>query len=197
MLQAQLAIAYLYYRERTKNIVEIDFIEVNRQYKRKGVATRLMEHAFQYFEGKGYKVVNIHCVTQAGYRHARKLGFKKYVQENHIHDYSYEIDCRMFRCLLPTQRLRKYRASKKLKFVVWSYDPSGRGTPNYYYDLSKAAPLPLVDYLYYDWYVGIMKGDEVLKQDKAKRFFKEDYHDIYCDCAVYLSSDDMLETIKK
>ncbi len=196
MMNVKAAIAYLYYRQLTENIVEIDFIEVNKEYKRKGVATRLMKHAFQLFESKGLKIINIHCVTKAGYRQARKLGFKKYVRENWPFNYSYEVDCWMFYTLLPSIRLRKYRKNKRLKFAIWTNDPGGRGTPELCYDMSKEGTLPLADYIHYDWYVGILKGDDILRQDKAKRFFKEDYHDIN-DHAVYLTPNDILSTLKK
>ena len=196
MVNVKTAIAYLYYRQLTENIVEIDFIEVNRDYKRKGVATRLMKQAFQFFMAKGLKIVDINCVTKAGYRHARKLGFKKYVQENWSYNSSYEVDCRMFYTLCPSTRLRKYRKSMKMKFVIWTKDPSGRGTPDLYYDISKEDILPLADYIHYDWFVGIMKVEDILRQDKAKRFFKDDYHDINWDCTVYLTSSLILETLK-
>ena len=156
-----------------------------------------MKQAFQFFMAKGLKIVNIHCVTKAGYRHARKLGFKKYVQENWSYNSSYEVDCRMFYTLRPSTRLRKYRKSRKMKFVIWTTDPSGRGTPDLSYDISKEDILPLADYIHYDWFVGIMKGDDILRQDKAKRFFKEDYRDVYCDCAVYLPANYILSTLKK
>lgn len=197
MVNVKTAIAYLYYRQFTENIVEINFIEVNRDYKRKGVATRLMKHASQLFESKGLKIINIHCVTKAGYRHARKLGFKKYVQENWSYNSNYEVDCRMFYTLRPSTRLRKYRKSMKMKFVIWTKDPSGRGIPDLYYDISKEDILPLADYIHYDWFVGIMKGEDILRQDKAKRFFKEDYHDINGDRTAYLTASVILETLKK
>lgn len=193
----QQAIAYLYYRELSKAKVEISFIEVKEIHKKKGVGTHFVQHAFHYFMEKGYKLVNIHCVTEAGASHARRLGFQEYTPENYSKDWRNETDSYMFYSLLPSVRLKEYHKSEVLSFVVWSENPSGCGTPDLCYDIPSVEVPPLVDFLYYDWYVGLMKDGELIKpQEKVKYTFRNGVDDIYGEYASYLSADEILKSIK-
>ena len=196
LLDGQQPIAYLYYRVLSKVKVEISFIEVNEVHKKKGVGTRFMQHAFVYFTEKGYKLVNIHCVTEAGVNHAKRLGFQEYMPENRSMDRRNEADCYMFYSLQPSVRLTEYHKFDGLSFVVWSKSPSGSGTPDSCYDIPSIEALPLVDFLYYDWYVGLMKDGELRRpQEKIKYTFKDVADDIYGEFASYLSADEILKSI--
>lgn len=192
----QQGIAYLYYRELSKIKVEIAFIEVNESHKKKGVGTRFMQHAFRYFIDRGYKLVNIHCVTEAGESHAKKLGFQEYMPENRSKDRSREADCYMFYSLLPSVRLKEYHKVEGMNFVAWSKSPSGSGTPDLCYEIPSSEALPLVDFLYSDWYVGLMKNGELVKpREKIKYTFKDGADEIYGEYASYLSADDIIKSI--
>jgi len=49
--------------------------------------------------------------------------------------------------------------------------------------------LPLVDYLHYDWYVGVMKDGVTLRPEKVKRFFRN-YHQL--SEIVFLTPQDIM-----
>lgn len=170
MFFGQEAEAYLYYREFSKDMVRIEFIEVNEKLRRKGIGKCFVEKTCQYFLDKGFKAVDIKCVTEEGLLHAQKLGFQKYFPIGFSPNG--QVDCMMFRSLVPSVKLKPYRNDSKLCFVVWKNDPCGMGIPDLYYDLLSDDKLPLIDYLHYDWYVGIMENDVVRKQNVAKRFFE-------------------------
>ena len=196
LINGQQTIAYLYYRELSKVKVEISFIEVNEVHKKRGVGTQFMHYAFTYFTEKGYKLVNIHCVTEAGESHAKKLGFQEYMPENRSKDWRNEADSYMFYSLLPSVRLKEYHKSEGLNFVVWSKSSSGSGTPDLCYDIPSDELPPLVDFLYYDWYVGLMKDGELIRpQEKIKYTFKNVADDIYGEFASYLGADEILKSI--
>ena len=162
--------AYMYYRKFSKDLVRIEYIEVKEELRRKGIGKRFMEKAFQYFLDKGFKAVDINCVTEGGLFHAHKLGFIEYFPFGFSPNK--QVDCMMFRGLVSSVQLKPYRNDCKLCFVVWKNNPCGIGIPDLYYDLLSDDKLPLIDYLYKDWYVGIMEKGVVRKQNVVKRFLK-------------------------
>ena len=193
------AVAYLYYRELSKDVVRIEFIEVNKEYRREGVGRRFMEKALQYFLSERYKAVDVNCVTEEGLYHARKLGFRKYSPVNFSGSSTFfeRVDCMLFRSLVPSALLKPYKAKCILSFVVWKVDYNENTNPDLYYDLSSENSLPLVDYLHYDWYVGIMKDGVVYRKEKVKRFFKnwQRWHE-FADI-VYLTTQDIMNESNK
>ena len=62
------------------------------------------------------------------------------------------------------------------------------GDPDLYYDLMSDDKLPLIDYLYKDWYVGVMENGAIRKQNVVKRFF-ENYNDRFSDIVNMSQSD--------
>lgn len=195
LFEGQHSIAYLYYRELSRFKVEIQFIEVNDNYKKRKVGTRFMGHALRYFTEKGYKLVNIHCVTEAGENHAKRLGFQEY-SPNNSNDRIREADRYMFYSLLPSVRLKEYRKSDVLSFVVWSKSHSSYGTPDMCYDIPSDEVLPLVDFLNYDWYAGLMKDGELVSQPKKiKYLFNGGTDEIFGEYASYLTASDILKTV--
>ena len=98
----------------------------------------------------------------------------------------------MFRGLVPSVQLKPYRNDCKLCFVVWKNNPCGIGIPDLYYDLLSDDKLPLIDYLYKDWYVGIMEKGVVRKQNVVKRFFKDYNDDNQFSTIVNLTQSDII-----
>ena len=186
MFVGQEAEAFLYYQKESKDVVKIDYIEVREELRRNGIGKRFMENTFQYFLDQGFKAVDINCVTEVGLSHAKKLGFQEYFP-------MYFSSCRqvnsmMFHVLVPSVQLKTYRNDCKFCFVVWKDNPCGMGVPDLYYDLLSDDKLPLIDYLYKDWYVGIMENGVIRKQNVVKRFF-ENYNDRFSDIVNLPQSD--------
>ena len=192
MTDGQEATAYLYYRKLSRYSVRVEFIEVNEALRKNGIGTLLMDNAFRYFKDKGYKTVTIHCVTEAGEAHARKMGFIPYEPEDYSRDRRYETDFMMYHGLVEYQTAWPVIESDTIRFAVWRSSPSGSGAPDCCYDLD--SELPIIDYIHYDWYVGIMKGRDLLRKEKLKRFFMKERDDIY-DGIVYITPQEILDTI--
>lgn len=172
-------VAYLYYHVVSIETVNIDYIEVSKIHQRKGIGSFLMRETFQFMMAKGFKIITINCVTKEGLLHARKLGFRKYnPPETYFEERSLKCDepnFLLYISLRPSVPLRPYKEDCQLCFVVWTKSVCGEGKPDRYYNLYQNDNLPLVDYLHYDWYVGVMKNGIVLKKDKVKYFFN-DHH---------------------
>lgn len=190
MFSEQDAEAFLYYQKESKDVVKIDYIEVKEELRRNGVGKRFMEKTFQYFLDKGFKAVDIKCVTEGGLYHAQKLGFIEYSPFGFSPNK--QVDCMMFRGLVSSVQLKPYRNDCKLCFVVWKNNPCGIGIPDLYYDLLSDDKLPLIDYLYKDWYVGIMEKGVVRKQNVVKRFFKDYNDDNQFSTIVNLTQSDII-----
>lgn len=195
MFIGQEAVAYLYYRELSRDVARIEFIEVNQKLRRQGVGKRFMEQAFNYFyQQKGYKVIDVNCVTIEGLIHAKKLGFRKYCPPSDFfneksHNDHGGPDYKLYRSLEPSVPLRPYRKGATLCLAVWTNNPSGEGDPDRYYDMTADNNIPLVDYLHYDWYVGVMKDGVTLRPEKVKRFFRN-YHQL--SEIVFLTPQDIM-----
>lgn len=192
-------VAYLFFCELTETSVEIYFIEVKDDYKNKGVGSLLVLKSFDSFVEKGYKVVNIHCVTEAGKNHAEKNGFVEYYPAN-IGKSSKSVSWWMFYSLLPSQRFEPYKEDDHLKFVVWCDSYSGNDKPDLQFDLESDSMLPIVDYLNHDYCVAIMEKGLIRNGNdniKAKRFFKDKNGKTSLEHAVFISRNDILEGMRK
>lgn len=175
-------VGFLYYRKHTYSVC-IEYIEVKESCRRNGIGTRFMEKALQHFKTKRKKVIHINCVTSAGVNHAEELGFIVYAKRGR--------DTYMFKSLIRSVPLKPYNPDCPYCFVVWTESPAGLGEPDCYYDLTSENRLPLVDYLYYDWWVEVRKGNEHIKRNKIKRFFKESFYDGIC----YITVQDIIKQI--
>lgn len=100
--------------------------------------------------------------------------------------------------------IKRYVFNRKdddhLKFVVWCDSYSGNDKPDLQFDLESDSMLPIVDYLYHNYSVGIMENGIIRNGEynmPAKRFFKGKTGKTSQDHAVFITRNDILEEMRK
>ena len=166
------AIAFMSYR-REKIIATIELAEVHPELRSRQVGGYLLECALRHFKRTHIKGVELYCTSPDSRRHAERHGFSPITKEYSKKDW-------MFR---PLVEPRKQCLKSERMLAVWKNTMgSCVEKPDLCWPLDKEQINPIIAYCHYDWMVGIIENDHVVKADKQKRFFKENIYDyIYID----------------
>lgn len=147
--------------------VTLDSIFVAPEFRRKGVATFLVEQALKYFTERGVCVAEIEAVSQEGRAHARSLKFQKI--ENWYDGQTYT---RYMKILC---RSRKQSKNTKKMLAVWKkdyYNTKPDKEPDMSWSLSDNS-LPVIFYCKpCDWTAAIIVDGQIVKQELINNLFE-------------------------
>lgn len=161
-------VGYLTYR-RNEIWVELQDIFVSPKFRRRGIATFLVDQTLKYFIARGVCVAEIVAVTEEGCAHAKALKFRRMDSWN---DWTQEYT-RYTKILCP---YRKPTKTAKNMLCVWKderyYDMKPDTKPSVIWSLDKS-DLPIIFLCKSpEWIIAVIEDGKTIKEGRIKDLLK-------------------------
>lgn len=161
------AVAFLTFRppcKKNKRII-FDAVCVKPDFLRMGLATYLHKSAIEHYKKRGCMIAELYHVRTESYKLGKSMGFVEKEKKKETDEVS------MFKVLVDTRRQNR---NANIRFVVWGNSYADiNSQPKYSWSLNfQKDKKPIIRSIGFEWTVGVIQGENVVRHDIAKNFFE-------------------------